>query len=874
MNSRRHDADEAHPKTCNWILQHEKFMTWTRERRGLLWIKGKPGAGKSTLMAYIYRYFHEAHATEQDVHLSFFFTRRGTTLQQTPLGMLRSLLHQLYSQDSSVRRPIRQAFKEKSALGKVGEAWDWHLKELENLFRDAVLHVPSSREVVILMDALDEAGTEAAREIASYFHALNDQLSRTNGSTRICISCRHYPITATIPGLEVRVEENNGADISSFIRNKLQFIVEREEVSSDVNEWSDLEGDLLRKASGVFQWARLVVPLVIKYHSDGESLPYIRRQLLDVPEGLSAIYEHILKNVIEPRNRERALHLMQWICLAGRPLTITELRYAMASDDLNIHPLQNYCKYAKDFVESDTRMEKLVTSLSGGLAEVKQQEYSGRLIQLIHQSVNDFLISDGFRFLFGTVNESFRQGPEHAEGLCTNEIVGRSQRRLLRSCLNYLKLGEINLDEHRLLPGWLLEDKFPFINYATKFLFIHAEIAESHGISLCDLVQYFEGSEQLFKKWVQIYRKIDEYSSECPVDRTTLLQIASRSNLQSIISVILQSGADIEEQDSSGNRALHHSARRGHEKLTSMLLEKGAEAGAKNKFGSTPLIQAAGHGHGGVLKLLLERGASVNENSLESGNALQAACSKGSILLCQILIDNGAEVNAQGGQFGNALQAASYRGHEAVVRFLVDRGAEINAQGGHFGNALQGASFRGHEAVVRFLVDRGAEINAQGGHFGNALQAASCEGHEAVVRFLVDRGAEINAQGGEYGNALQAASCEGDEAVVRFLVDRGAEINAQGGEYGNALQAASCEGDEAVVRFLVDRGAEINAQGGQFGNALQAASYKGHEAVVRFLVDRGAEINAQGGEFGTALQTASYRGDEAVVRFLIDRGAE
>jgi len=289
MNSRRSDTDNAHPNTCTWILQHEHYLAWIRERRGLLWIKGKPGAGKSTLMAYIYRHFHDTHMAEQDVYLDFFFTRRGTTLQQTPLGMLRSLLHQLYSQDSSVRRPIRQAFREKRALGKVGEAWNWHLKELEDLFRNAVLHVASSRKVVMLVDALDEAGTEAAKEIASYFHILNDRISSTNGSTRICISCRHYPITATIPGREVWVEENNQEDISSFIRDELDPIVKREETSSDVNAWGELKDDLLRKASGVFQWARLVVPLVTKYALDGESLPYIRHQLLEVPAGLGAV---------------------------------------------------------------------------------------------------------------------------------------------------------------------------------------------------------------------------------------------------------------------------------------------------------------------------------------------------------------------------------------------------------------------------------------------------------------------------------------------------------------------------------------------------------------------------------------------------------
>jgi hypothetical protein len=437
---------------------------------------------------------------KQDPCLDFFFTRQGTPLQKTPLGMLRSLLHQLYSQDSSVRQTVRQAFKEKTALGKVGEAWNWHRKELEDLFQDAILRVASSRKVVMLVDALDEAGAEAAKEIVSYFHTLNDRLSSTNGSTRICISCRDYPVTATIPGLEVRVEENNQEDISSFIRDELHFILRREEVSSEVNAWSELKDDLLRKASGVFQWARLVVPLVIKYDSDGESLPYIRRQLLDVPEGLGAVYEHILKNVIEPRNRKRALHLMQWICLAERPLSTTELRYAMASDDMNVHLSQNYCKDAKDFVESDIRMERLVTSLSGGLAEVRQQGYHGQLVQLIHKSVSDFLISDGFQFLFAIANETFHQGLDHSVRLSTNEIIGKSHDRLLRSCLNYLKLGEIQLKDNRLLRKWIMKGKFPFITYATRFLFTHAENAESYGTLQYHLVQHLEGSEQLFEK--------------------------------------------------------------------------------------------------------------------------------------------------------------------------------------------------------------------------------------------------------------------------------------------------------------------------------------------------------------------------------------
>ena len=58
--------------------------------------------------------------------------------------------------------------------------------------------------------------------------------------------------------------------------------------------------------------------------------------------------------------------MTQWICFAVRPLSVTELRFAMASDCLQSHESLHFCHVAKDFVEDDERMEKLFTTLSGG----------------------------------------------------------------------------------------------------------------------------------------------------------------------------------------------------------------------------------------------------------------------------------------------------------------------------------------------------------------------------------------------------------------------------------------------------------------------------------------------------------------------------
>ena len=711
-------------------------------------MKGKPGTGKSTLMAFVYRKYQEIPTHKRHVNLDFFFHGRGTTLQKTPIGMFRSLLHQLYTRDRSVRGPIQKVFQEKKLFGEPGKGWEWQLKELQDLFFNGVTNVAKTRAITIFVDALDEAGVQAAEELVAYFHYLNDNLVASNTASRICISCRHYPVVALIPGLDICVEKENFKDISTFVQDQLHSKVRDWERSTSTSAYQALEDAIVEKALGVFQWARLVVPMVVRWLNDGEALEEIHQMLGRVPKELGDVYEHILKNVIEARHQARTLHLMQWICLAERPLSVTELRFAIASDDAYIHPSRLCCKDGKDFVETDARMEKLITSSSGGLAEIKHQQ-DRSIVQFIHQSVNDFLLSNGLKFLFSALADTLSQGSRHLIGPSGDEIIGRSQDRLSRSCINYLKLGEV-LQEDR---NWDQTDKdsieLPFIDYATKSWFLHAERAESYGISQQELVQQFEYPQRAFETWIKFYRMIGRYSDKCPEQGSTLLHIASSSNLQSTVQFLIGQGVSIDEEDSSGSRALHYAARWGHKELTGMLLDAHAAIGAKNETGNTPLERAAGNGHEEVVKLLLRKGANLNEDTGTSGNALQAAALNGSKTIVQILVGCGAKVNAQGGQYGNALQAAACNGNIAVVQLLLDNGAEVNAQGGEYGNALQAAACNGNIAVVQLLLDNGAEVNVQGGLFGNALQAAARNSNIAVVQLLLGNGAEVNAQGGE-----------------------------------------------------------------------------------------------------------------------------
>ena len=865
MTYRRLEIDRAYQTTCEWILQHRSYLIWTTNKQELLWLKGKPGSGKSTLLTFIYREYTRGPACKRAIYLDFFFHARGAPLQKTPEGMFRSLLHQVFKQCPAVRSHVRATFEEKKSLSEPGKDWRWHARELEDLLFNAIIQAAESYAITIFIDALDEAGAEVARELMAFFHRLKDETAVRNGDLKICISCRHYPVIPRSVCLEICVENENRRDISTYVINTLIPGSFDENSNLELtDQWHALAKDVIDKASGVFQWAKLVVPLINQLRHEGESISYIKERLAEVPNGLEEIYEHVLTNLIEAQNRPRTLLMMQWICLAVRPLSVRELRFAMASDYIESHELMHSCRDGYVLREDDERTERLIISLSGGLAEVKyhvDENYEDKFdgseggerhttVQFIHQSVNDFLLSHGLEILAAVSRWEFStQNPRLSESISNKKILGHCHQRLLRSCINYLKLKEVIkiVQDEFSTASWYerkpLRARFPFLDYATVSWVSHAQQAEKLDVLQQGLIQQFRSlSGEALKNWVHVYGIIYKYGPRCPQAGSTLLHIASSSNLQSTVHVLLEEGTDVDKVDGLGNTALHHAARWGHQELVSTLLNAKAKIDLENNDEKTPLMMAVDNGHVEIVKLLLHRGADVHIRTGLSGNALQAAARYGAVGTVQILLKAGADVNAQAGFDGNALQAAAVYGRDIVVERLLEAGADVNAQGGVFGNALRAASLKGYDLIVQRLLKAGADVNVQGGNNGNALQVASDMGHDIVVQRLLEAGADVNAQGGKYGNALQIASYRGHNTIFQRLFESGADVNAQGGFYGNALQAASSNGHDIIVEQLLGAGADVNAQGGAYDTALVAASFKKHDFIFQRLLEAGADI--------------------------------
>ena len=116
MEEREYDVANATKNTCVWLSKDPVYMEWLNQRHGLLWIKGHPEVGKSTLMKYIMK---EMRRNKDTIVLSFFFHARGTSLQHSILGLFRSLLHQIFWRIPSILREITNIFTSSRLRGNT-----------------------------------------------------------------------------------------------------------------------------------------------------------------------------------------------------------------------------------------------------------------------------------------------------------------------------------------------------------------------------------------------------------------------------------------------------------------------------------------------------------------------------------------------------------------------------------------------------------------------------------------------------------------------------------------------------------------------------------------------------------------------------------
>ncbi|KAI0555633.1 ankyrin repeat-containing domain protein [Xylaria curta] len=752
MNTRRQNIDDSLPGTCDWLFSTVVFDKWRcrsnlSSHNGVLWIKGKPGTGKSTLMSHTLSFCEDAFSGHRIA--AYFFNARGVVLEKTPLGMMRSIVYQLLKKDDTIYGVFLDLYREKRMIYSDREL-QWEQSELKKFIQSIVKKAHLElKPLLFLVDALDECDEKDVRGVVDFLQTLSVNAVNAGVELRICLSSRHYPQISMKKNLELIVERRREhmKDIDKYIEEKLYA------------ENEDIMNQLRNKANGIFLWIAIVVAMLNKAYDEGRD-EAMQKTLDEVPEDLEGIFEALLES--GSSDKVELTSMLQWVLFSQRPLTPQELYFVVVSESLpseeairrrivssskGLIEVRKMKMREDQMVDLDLNKEiktddKMATDDEVNMIEDLTIDKELEFVQFIHVSVNNFLCRNKRLETLNTTLEP--------------DAISASHACIWAYCWSCIKSLDTPTDEKHAAR---LRSSHHFLGYATTYIFDHADEALSNAIigrRLDNDVTQWLIAQDHWLGWLSLTRTFDvshklySITHTVEVAHTSVLCVLALAPYRNLIRFVLDHGVDINAQGGFHGDALQ----------VACFTFKDYD----------------------IINLLLENGANINAQGGFYGNALQVCSRRNNYNVVKLLLNNGANVNAQGGFFGSALQAACYAGNSFdVVKLLLENGANVNAQGGYYDNALQAACHaRNNLDVVKLLLDTGADVNAQGGHYGNALQVASCGGKYNVVKLLLENGANVNAQGGYHGNALQAAKsvkyiAPDDRDIVEILLENGAE---------------------------------------------------------------------------------------------------
>ncbi|KAI8631689.1 hypothetical protein F5Y19DRAFT_424569 [Xylariaceae sp. FL1651] len=371
MMERESRVDTAYGHTCEWILSPEvsPFKSFLNSKEPVLWISGKAGSGKSTLMKYAWkseevkRELLQGWARDGELIMArFFMFEGGNRIQKTYEGFLRSTLYQILS----IRRDlIKIAFPSFFDCPWPPPVQFTSTTNLNQGFYSLFSHMSEKLRMVVFIDGIDEYRimerkdhyepgdievqydkeegdeswgrskwrTDSHTEIAKLVNSMTNK-----DIIKFVVSSRELPVfeEAFAGYPRIRLQEHTEKAIAEYIAGRL------EDEAPGLPDTVNLCTELAQKSQGDILWARLALDMVI----DG-SLRTLRSTLNSLPTrlgGTEGLYMRMIEN-LKPEDQNDACRIFHLVLRAQQPPSIVTLAFA---DQGYLDPYRNELKVAQD----------------------------------------------------------------------------------------------------------------------------------------------------------------------------------------------------------------------------------------------------------------------------------------------------------------------------------------------------------------------------------------------------------------------------------------------------------------------------------------------------------------------------------------------
>ncbi|KAJ5953528.1 hypothetical protein N7454_000424 [Penicillium verhagenii] len=908
--------------TGAWLTSTPVYQQWHSGDNGLLWIKGKPGSGKSVMAASIIKSLQNLH-----VPVIFFFFRQIIDANHKPIVALRDWLCQILDYSPPLQVKLNRDVNGGRSLDSLS---------LMDLWDDLKMALSGLNNAYCVTDALDEMdfGNDDFLNVLvelGHWRPKNIKVLMTSRPVaRLETSLRSSMIS--IP--QIRLEEMMvDRDIQAYVQYRLRGS------SIAKEQWSVIEEAIPGRANGMFLYAKISMDAFLEPDAD------VREVLNALPMDLNTMYNELLQEHSRRSNVpfELQLLILQFVTHATRPLRLLEIAEMINKRD-------------SDGSQTLKETKDLVRSACGPLLEILPDE----TVSVIHHSFTEFLKGDTrskssdsswYPILeAGPTNSNLavaclyymqegrfdnvevtKKIPKQSLTVLDHENPQQKRERELRLQFPFLEYAAKNWDKHALRAETSGEDMEKFYNDLDKFLAetTHAWInlawpgLQTHDVTPLKIVAE-TGLAQFAKHLLSSNDCKDMKPDELPIFR------AASNGFADVVQIFIEHGADINAEGSEGLTPLHGAAKLNRVDVVKVLLAAGADpmtpktkedirrggmgcrigSSGPSTQGQTPLMYACHSGHlqtvaefvpllkledllkalhwaaekgrSNIVELILKQPGIDVDAKLENKTALFLACNSKDFKSIELLVKAGASPLRLCGNAGpeNSHVTRSHpleppaRGENLDCK--PERGLTALHSLCNNANRMQ-KSCEHPMQCVRLLLEAGVDINSRASDGSTALHYAM-EGAVELIKPLLEAGADPTAEDDKGVTPLHSTRSFKDEAIALLLSSGKVNINKPRKKDGKPPLLCYIENNvhyNSIIFFLKYK-PDMNATDSQGNGPLHVALRRGphYSELIDALLSAGADPNLKNYAGNTSLHVMKHDITENILKSLVLAGAD
>ena len=690
------DINDAAEGTLQWIDTTDEYMQWQEsEESRLLLLEGKAGSGKSVFTKTLWKTASqsiEKSKSKNAAVLSYFCNNRVRP-QESCLEILRAFIYQYLRDDKS---RFTEIYEKCNSLVDVWDPsqpdqFEFDMDKLLDVLA-TILNLPEQKTIYCIVDAIDECQND--ENLEKFIGQLPSLLKpNANAAVKLFISSRPDWIADNnflqLKPLKIVLRpEVTEKDIAQVVELELCRLETKLTISK--NEKEALKKKLISKAEGMMLWVILAFRRIQERIKGmlAPTLKWLEKMVEKLPREIFSMYDHIMTSIRKKYGKVRARgspeytessesedekecsnlavygKLVLWVARAGRPLTVTELQYALALD------LKDTC-----FDEMKSRVNRDIERVIGRIPflEIISADRADEDSNQYEDAHEDSWLpkqamapSSTVRFIHQSAKEYILRSAENSDKKDAEKDADFKYPKLDDACIGNLCVNFLSLKDFEAGAVRKFEDgvrfregfkkyvnDYGFLEYCALFWAYHLNRAPN----LPEAVKANVG------KWI--------------CDRKNNLRLyAQVSNF-----VLFDECTDFID----GEFGILASAGAGIDWLTEYLIKEGHDIDARDDWGRTAYMLATWRGYAKTGKILADAGANTNCNFLircpGDRDDFHSKVLSVEIKYIQEAIDEGIEINERDYYFERTpIFYACARGEAEIVTLILAQNPDLSVK--------------------------------------------------------------------------------------------------------------------------------------------------------------------------------------------------